>query len=159
MSPLWLAIRSDLARRSMPRPSMPSGALSEGLRQEVKPYNIHTTVISPGAMVTELPSSVTEPDVAERVRKHHEEFGILPTHFARAVAFAISQPEEMDVSEIVFRGMPRNIRLDAKALSQRLWLAKEVGSRRGIVAGASAAVANSAEQALTVMDAGWLMVS
>jgi NADP-dependent 3-hydroxy acid dehydrogenase YdfG len=79
-------------------------ALSEGLRQEVKPYNIRTTVISPGAMVTELPSSVTEPDVAERVRKHHEEFGIPADSFARAVAFAISQPEEMDVSEIVFRG-------------------------------------------------------
>lgn len=40
----------------------------------------------------------------ERVRKHHEEFGIPADSFARAVAFAISQPEEMDVSEIVFRG-------------------------------------------------------
>ena len=30
-------------------------ALSEGLRQEVKPYNIRTTVISPGAVATELP--------------------------------------------------------------------------------------------------------
>src|SRR5216683_241125 len=39
-------------------------ALSEGLRQEVKPYNIRTTVISPGAVATELPNSVTEPDVA-----------------------------------------------------------------------------------------------
>ncbi len=44
-------------------------ALSEGLRQEVKPYNIRTTVISPGAVATELPNSVTEPDVAESVRK------------------------------------------------------------------------------------------
>jgi len=34
-------------------------ALSEGLRQEVKPYNIRTTVISPGAVATELPNSVT----------------------------------------------------------------------------------------------------
>ena len=41
-------------------------ALSEGLRQEVKPYNIRTTVISPGAVATELPNSITEPDVAER---------------------------------------------------------------------------------------------
>lgn len=40
----------------------------------------------------------------ERVRKHHEEFGIPADSFARAVAFTISQPEEMDVSEIVFRG-------------------------------------------------------
>ena len=44
-------------------------ALSEGLRQEVKPYNIRTTVISPGAVATELPDSVTEPDVAERIRE------------------------------------------------------------------------------------------
>ena len=34
-------------------------ALSEGLRQEVKPYNIRTTVISPGAVATELPDSIT----------------------------------------------------------------------------------------------------
>ena len=40
-------------------------ALSEGLRQEVKPYNIRTTVISPGAVATELPDSVTDPDIAD----------------------------------------------------------------------------------------------
>src|SRR5207249_8406752 len=34
--------------------------LADGLRQEVKPYNIRTTVISPGAVATELPNSVTE---------------------------------------------------------------------------------------------------
>jgi NADP-dependent 3-hydroxy acid dehydrogenase YdfG len=39
--------------------------ISEALRQEVKSYNIRTTVISPGAVDTELPGSVTEPDVAE----------------------------------------------------------------------------------------------
>jgi NADP-dependent 3-hydroxy acid dehydrogenase YdfG len=47
-------------------------ALSEGLRQEVKPYNIRTTVISPGAVATELPNSVTEPDIAESVRERYE---------------------------------------------------------------------------------------
>ena len=43
-------------------------ALSEGLRVEVKPYNIRTTIISPGAVATELPDSITEPDVADRHR-------------------------------------------------------------------------------------------
>lgn len=43
--------------------------ISEGLRQEVKPYNIRTTVISPGALATELPDSITEPDIAENVRE------------------------------------------------------------------------------------------
>jgi NADP-dependent 3-hydroxy acid dehydrogenase YdfG len=78
-------------------------ALSEGLRQEVKPYNIRTTVISPGAVATELPNSVTDPATAERVRKFYAEVAIPAESFARAVAFAMSQPEEVDVNEILFR--------------------------------------------------------
>jgi NADP-dependent 3-hydroxy acid dehydrogenase YdfG len=77
-------------------------ALSEGLRQEVKPYNIRTTVISPGAIDTELPNSVTEADIADNVRKIYE-IAIPADSFARAVAFAISQPDEIDVNEILFR--------------------------------------------------------
>ncbi len=77
-------------------------ALSEGLRQEVKPYNIRTTVISPGAIDTELPNSVTEPDIADSVRKIYE-IAVPANSFARAVAFAISQPDDIDVNEILFR--------------------------------------------------------
>ena len=77
--------------------------LSEGLRQEVKPYNIRTTVISPGAVATELPDSVTEPDIAESIHKYYEEIAIPAESFAQAVAFAMSQPEEVDVNEILFR--------------------------------------------------------
>jgi NADP-dependent 3-hydroxy acid dehydrogenase YdfG len=78
-------------------------ALSEGLRQEVKPYNIRTTVISPGAVATELPDSVTEPDAADRVHKFYKEVAIPADSFARAVAFAMSQPEDVDINEILFR--------------------------------------------------------
>jgi NADP-dependent 3-hydroxy acid dehydrogenase YdfG len=78
-------------------------ALSEGLRQEVKPYNIRTTVISPRAVATELPNSITEPDVAENFHKFYETFAIPADSFARAVAFAIGQPEDVDVNEILFR--------------------------------------------------------
>lgn len=77
--------------------------LSEGLRQEVKPYDIRTTVISPGAVATELPNSVTEPDVAGFINKFYEQYAIPAESFARAVAFAISQPPEVDVNEILFR--------------------------------------------------------
>ena len=77
-------------------------ALSEGLRQEVKPYNIRTTVISPGLVATELPSSATEPDVAENMRKVYE-IAIPAESFAQAVVYAMSQPEEVDVNEILFR--------------------------------------------------------
>jgi NADP-dependent 3-hydroxy acid dehydrogenase YdfG len=78
-------------------------ALSEGLRQEVKPYNIRTTVISPGAVATELPNTVTDPQAAERIQKFYADVAIPAESFARAVAFAMSQPEEVDVNEILFR--------------------------------------------------------
>ena len=77
--------------------------LSEGLRQEVKPYNIRTTVISPGAVATELPNSITEPDVAEGVRTFYKEVAIPAESFARVVAYAMDQPEEVDINEILFR--------------------------------------------------------
>ncbi|NMM27024.1 MAG: SDR family oxidoreductase [Glaciimonas sp.] len=77
-------------------------ALSEGLRLEVKPYNIRTTVISPGAVATELPNSITEADIADNVRKFYE-IAIPADSFARAVAYAMSQPDDIDVNEILFR--------------------------------------------------------
>jgi NADP-dependent 3-hydroxy acid dehydrogenase YdfG len=78
-------------------------ALSEGLRMEVKPYNIRTTIISPGAVASELANTVTDPAVAGRIHKMYEEIAIPPDSFARAVVFAMSQPEDVDVNEILFR--------------------------------------------------------
>ena len=77
--------------------------ISEGLRQEVKPYDIRTTVISPGAVATELPSSATEPDVADNLHKFYDEYAIPADSFARAVAFAMEQPDDIDINEILFR--------------------------------------------------------
>ena len=82
--------------------------ISEGLRQEVKPYNIRATVISPGMVATELPDSITEPDIAENVRKRYED--ALPADsFANMVVFAMSQPEDVDVNEILFRPTKQEI--------------------------------------------------
>jgi NADP-dependent 3-hydroxy acid dehydrogenase YdfG len=77
--------------------------ISEGLRMEVKPYNIRTTVISPGGVATELLSSVTEPDIAINMHQFYEEYALPADSFARMVAFVISQPEEVDVNEMLFR--------------------------------------------------------
>lgn len=77
--------------------------LSEGLRQEAKPYNIRTTVISLGAVATRLLNTISEPDVAQAVRKRTAQIAIPAESFARVVAFAISQPEDVDVNEILFR--------------------------------------------------------
>ena len=77
--------------------------ISEGLRQEVKPWNIRTTVISPGAVESELPDSSTEADVREAMRAFYAENAIPADAFARAVVYAMSQPEDVDVNEILFR--------------------------------------------------------
>lgn len=77
--------------------------ISEGLRQEVKPYNIRTTVISPGAVATELPNAISDSDIAEKTHKFYDEYAIPADSFARAVVFAMSQPEDVDINEILFR--------------------------------------------------------
>lgn len=77
--------------------------ISEGLRQEVKPYNIRTTVISPGATATNLPGSVTETDIAENVRGLFAAGSVPAETFARMVVFAMEQPEDVDVNEILYR--------------------------------------------------------
>jgi NADP-dependent 3-hydroxy acid dehydrogenase YdfG len=78
-------------------------ALSEGLRQEVKPYNIRTTVISPGAVATELLEHISEKEIQAETRDFVSQIAIPADSFARMVAFAISQPDDVDVNEILFR--------------------------------------------------------
>lgn len=77
--------------------------ISEGLRQEVKPYNIRTTIISPGAVESELVTSITEADVAANIQQFYDDVAISAESFASVVAFAISQPEDVDINEILFR--------------------------------------------------------
>jgi NADP-dependent 3-hydroxy acid dehydrogenase YdfG len=77
--------------------------LTEGLRMEVKPYNIRTTIISPGAVTTELLNSISDPETAATNRAYVAKVGVPADSFARTVAFAISQPAELDINEILFR--------------------------------------------------------
>jgi NADP-dependent 3-hydroxy acid dehydrogenase YdfG len=76
--------------------------LTEGLRQEVKPYGIRTTIISPGAVATELPDSITESDVQAGVKAFYQ-IAVPADSFARAVVYALSQPDDVDINEILFR--------------------------------------------------------
>ena len=78
-------------------------AISEGLRQEVKDYNIRVTTISPGAVRTELADHITEPGLASDVSDIVNKIGVPASTMASMVAFAISQPEDVDVNEILFR--------------------------------------------------------
>src|SRR5215210_3838669 len=74
-------------------------AISEGLRQEVKPYNIRTTIISPGAIKTELPDTVTD----EKIKAAIIDIAISPLSIAKAIAYAIDQSDDCDVNEILLR--------------------------------------------------------
>ena len=68
----------------------------------MKPHNIRSTILSPGAVASELPQSITEPDVARAVSRLYDQ--ALPADaFADMVIFAIGQPETVDVNEIIFR--------------------------------------------------------
>ena len=78
-------------------------ALSEGLRQEVKPYNIRTTLLSPGAVATELLDHISEGDIQSANRDYVNRVAIPAESYARMLAFVVSQPEDVDVNEIVFR--------------------------------------------------------
>lgn len=79
-------------------------AIAEALRQEVKQYGpLRTTVLSPGAVETELPASVKAEGISEFVAGLYAEQAIPAASFARAVVFALSQPSEVDISEILFR--------------------------------------------------------
>ena len=78
-------------------------ALAEGLRQEVKPYNIRSTILSPGSVATELANSISNPELAQWVNDFTKEHAMSADSYARCVLFAISQPENVDINEILFR--------------------------------------------------------
>jgi len=77
-------------------------ALTEGLRMELHSQNIRCTMISPGAIATELSESSSD----EATRKNLREFmkmAIPANAIARAIAYAIEQPADVEVDEMVIR--------------------------------------------------------
>ena len=77
-------------------------AITEGLRMEHKADNIRCTIISPGAVATELPEGTSEEGARENLREFYK-IAIPADSIARAIAYAIEQPAEVDVNEIVIR--------------------------------------------------------
>jgi len=78
-------------------------AICEGLRQEVKDYSIRTTILSPGAVKTELLDQISDQAVKTANSDYVNQVGISADSYARIAAFVISQPDEVDVNEIIFR--------------------------------------------------------
>ena len=77
--------------------------ISEGLRAEMAPHNIRVTIISPGAVKTELLNHISEADVQRANQDYVGQVGVPAETFARLVAFAISEPEDVSINEILMR--------------------------------------------------------
>jgi NADP-dependent 3-hydroxy acid dehydrogenase YdfG len=77
--------------------------ISEGLRQEVTGWNIRTTIISPGAVQSELIDGISDEATRQAAHQMYERHAIGSDSFARAVAFALSEPEDVDINEILYR--------------------------------------------------------
>src|SRR5260370_31593203 len=82
-------------------------AISEGLRQEAG-SKIRVTMISPGAVRTELAETISDPDLKKRVEAF-QALAIAPIDVAQAIAFAIDQPSDVDVSEIILRPTAQSV--------------------------------------------------
>jgi len=76
-------------------------AISEGLRQEAGD-KIRVTIISSGAVESELAETISNPDVKKRIQDYRK-MAIPAEAIASAMAYAIGQPSNVDVNEILIR--------------------------------------------------------
>ena len=77
--------------------------LMEGLRQESTNGVLRTTSISPGFVRTELDTAIDDPALRDQIRRNMDEFGLPPAAVARAIAFAIEQPHDVEIGDITIR--------------------------------------------------------
>jgi NADP-dependent 3-hydroxy acid dehydrogenase YdfG len=77
--------------------------IMEGVRQESTDGVIRTTSISPGFVRTELDGSIDDPAMRAQIRRNMDDFGLPPDAVARAVAFAIEQPHDVEIGDITIR--------------------------------------------------------
>ncbi|MER5567905.1 SDR family oxidoreductase [Streptomyces goshikiensis] len=77
-------------------------AICEGLRQEAGD-SVRVTTVSPGQVHTEFAEASSNPEIRARITQTRDRLAIPPEAIARAIAFAIEQPAEVDVNEIVVR--------------------------------------------------------
>ena len=75
-------------------------AISEGLRQESP--DIRVTIISPGVVATELGHNISDPATKDLLAGWRQA-ALTPDAIARAIAYAVEQPEDVDVNEVVVR--------------------------------------------------------
>lgn len=75
-------------------------AITDGLRQEHD--DIRATIISPGVVATELGHDITDQAVAASLQEWRKK-SLTPDAIARAIRFALEQPDGVDINEVVVR--------------------------------------------------------
>ncbi|MDN7242407.1 SDR family oxidoreductase [Planococcus sp. N028] len=78
-------------------------AIMEGLRQEQRENNIKSTIISPGAVQTELYKTISDKKVSDDLHQAQKEWGLSAEDIAQAVAYVIDTPERVSVSDMIIR--------------------------------------------------------
>jgi NADP-dependent 3-hydroxy acid dehydrogenase YdfG len=76
--------------------------ISEGLRQE-DGDKLRVTCISPGFVNTDFADSMTNSEIRQKIMATRDQIAISPDAIARAIAFAVEEPPDVDVNEIVVR--------------------------------------------------------
>jgi NADP-dependent 3-hydroxy acid dehydrogenase YdfG len=76
-------------------------AITEGLRMEVDP-SIRVTTVSPGVVESELAETISDPTAASAMREYRAD-AIPPDAIARAISYALGEPAEVDVNELIIR--------------------------------------------------------
>jgi len=76
--------------------------LTEGLRIESE-GKYRVTGISPGFVGTGFAGSMTDPGIKAQVQKRMDEIALEPEAIARAISFAIEQPDDVGIGDIVVR--------------------------------------------------------
>ena len=74
---------------------------TEALRQESK--YLRVTEVSPGFVATDFAGSITDPDVRAQIESRKAAFAIPPEAVARAIAYAIEQPDDVEIGSVVIR--------------------------------------------------------
>ncbi|MGN7410598.1 SDR family oxidoreductase [Sporosarcina sp. SAFN-010] len=77
-------------------------AITDGLRQETAGQGIRVTLVSPGVTESELAESITDNE-AKEIMKEYRRTTLPATAIARAIVYALEQPEYVDVSELVIK--------------------------------------------------------
>ena len=104
----FVHVASTAAYKTVPAQAVYSGtkvavrAISEGLRQEAGEH-LRVTIVSPGFTRTDFVHGAADPDVRAQFIEARDRMAIAPEAVARAIAFAIEQPDDVEIGDITIR--------------------------------------------------------